>query len=221
MDAEEALPGMNDRRRDSLFSDLGQAVGRLHGIGLPKFTERIGTPEADLDSWAAAVGQRAERAALRSREIGLLSTQETDAVVHRLQRSAENVSRVVAPVLTHYDLYLANVLVRDGRFEALLDFELAKGWEPMFDFVKLGMWVFEEWPRGFQPFVTAYRHRVGRVPDAEERLSTCLALENFVALGYWIDRGEGRLAEASRATLRNWLSGSYPWWVKQSGAELR
>ena len=221
VDAEEALPGMDDRRRDLLFSDLGEAVGRLHGIAPPKFTDRLGTPEADLDDWADAVGRRTERAALRNREIGLLSVSEIDDVVHRLTRTAEKVSGVVAPALTHHDLYLANVLLRDRRFAALLDFELARAWDPMFDFVKLGMWVFEELPKSFRPFVAAYRHRVGRITDAEERLALCLALENFVALGYWVDQREARLAEASRTIIRNWLSGSYPWWVKRLGADLR
>lgn len=220
VDAEEALPRMDNHQRGSLFSDLGEAVGRLHEIGLPKFTDRIGTPEADLDRWADAVGQRAERVALRNREIGLLSAPEVNTVVHRLTRVAENVSGVVTPALTHHDLYLANVLLRDGRFAALLDFEQARASDPMFDFVKLGMWVFARWPGSFEPFVAAYRHRMGRVPDAEERLATCLALENFVALGYWMDQREERLAETSRTVIRNWLSGYRPWWLKRLGEDL-
>ncbi len=157
VDAEEALPGMGAQHRDSLFSDLGEAVGRLHEIGLPKFTDRIGTPEADLDRWSDAVDQRAERVAPRNREIGLLSPSEINAVVHRLKRSAENVSGVVAPALPHHDLYLANVLLRDGRFEALIDFELARGVGP---YVRLR----EAGDVGVRGMASGLRAVRGRVP---------------------------------------------------------
>ena len=220
VDAEEALPGMDDQQREALFSELGDAVGRLHGVSLPRFTDRIGTPEADLSGWADAVGRRAERAASHNSETGVLSGPEIAAILDELTRAAEHVSPVVEPALIHHDLYLANVLVHDGRFRALIDLEQAKGWDPLFDFVKLGMWVFEPWPEGFEPFVTAYRRRMGRIPHAEARLAACLALENFVALGYWVDWGQDQMANASRATLRNWMAASYPWWVERLGTEL-
>lgn len=34
------------------------------------------------------------------------------------------------------DLYLANTVVRDGKYAALLDFEYARAWDPVTDFVK-------------------------------------------------------------------------------------
>ncbi len=219
-DAEEALPGLDGAQRASLFSDFGAAVGRLHRIGLPHFTERIGAPEAAVGDWAAVVRRAAERYAAWNREVGVLAAPEIDAIRDRLTRAAVDIAAEVSPALTHKDLYLANVLVNDGRLTALIDFELAKGYDPLLDFVKLGMFVFERWPESVDHFMAAYRRGADHPPKAEARLAVCLALEHFVQLPNWVQFGEERLARDSRDRLRAWLTGSYPWWVQSVGAAL-
>ena len=213
VDAEEALPGLDTEQRAAFFSDFGAAVGRLHGIGLPWFSDRLGEPGADTTDWTTVVRRTAEQAAARNRALGTLLAAEVASIAERLIRDASAVAPVVTPALTHRDLYLPNVLVETGRFKALLDFELAKGWDPVFDFVKLGMWVFERWPGGIAAFLTAYRCHTGRVPQAEERLALCLGLENFVALWNWQSVGEEYLATAARGRLRDWRARSYPAWL--------
>jgi hypothetical protein len=64
------------------------------------------------------------------------------------------------------------------------------------------------------------RHGVGHTPKVEERLAVCLALEQFVQLPNWVQFGEEHLVRDSRNRLRDWLSGSYPWWVARIGAAL-
>ena len=220
VDAEEALPGLDTEQRAAFFSDFGAAVGRLHGIGLPWFSDRLGEPGADTADWATVVRRTAEQAATRNREIGTLPAAEVASIGERLIRDALDVSPVVTPALTHRDLYLPNVLVETGRFKALLDFELAKGWDPLFDFVKLGMWVFEHWPGGIAAFLAAYRCHTSRIPRAEERLALCLGLENFVALWNWQSAGEEHLATAARGRLRDWRARSYPAWLGTVAATL-
>lgn len=220
LDAEAALPGLDDAQRARLFSDFGAAVGRLHRIGLPRFTERIGAPESAVDDWATVVRRVAERYAAWNREVGVLAAPEIEAIRDRLIRDAAAVSPVVSPALTHRDLYLANVLVRDGRLAALLDFELAKGYDPLQDFMKLGAWVFESWPESIEPFMAAYRQGVSRIPRAEQRLAVCLALGHFVSVPNWVQFGAEQLTRDSRDWLRDWLRGSYPWWVRRIVAAL-
>lgn len=219
-DAEEALPVLDGPQRARLFADFGGAVGRLHRIGLPQFTERIGAPEAAVGDWATVVRRAAERYAAWNREVGVLATPEIAAIHERLPQAAAGVAAEVRPAVTHRDLYLANVLARDGRFAALIDFELAKDYDPLLDFVKLGVFVFERWPASFEPFMDAYRHGAGRAPRVAERLAVCLALEQFVALPNWVQLGEERLARDARDRLRGWLSGSSPWWVTRIVAVL-
>lgn len=220
VDAEDVLPGMDDSRRASIFSDFGDAIRRLHTVALPKFTNRIGTPEADVNDWTTVVSQKAEDAASLNHKIGVLTASDVADIHDRLINAAADVSEVVSPTLIHHDLYMANVLINDGRFAALLDFGQAKAWDPMFDFVKLGMWVFERWPESLAPFMSGYCRSVDRLPRAEERLVVSLTLENLVSLPYWLNRGDDRLAKNSMDLLRGCLSGSFPWWVGQVGAEL-
>lgn len=220
MDAEEAMPALDEPQRALLFSDFGTAVGRLHRVGLPHFTERIGAPDAAVGDWTTVVRRAAERYAEWNRAAGMLAAPEIAAIRERLIGAAAGVAAEVSPAITHRDLYLANVLASDGRFAALLDFELAKGYDPLLDFVKLGGFVFERWPASLKPFMAAYRHGVGRAPRVEERLSVCLALEQFVALPNWVQLGEERLARDTRDRLRAWLRGSSPWWVTRIVAAL-
>jgi len=214
IDAEEALPGLEQPQRISFFSDLGDMIGRLHGIGLPHFTERIGSPGAAVSDWYTVVQRTTERAAAWNRERGMLTLPEIAAFYDRLLRDTATISAVVKPALTHRDLYLANVLIADGHLTAIIDFELAKGYDPLLDFVKLGMFVFERWPDGIEPFMAAYRSRVGHIVSAEERVSVCFALEQFVMLPNWVNLGEARLAKVSCDFLRDWLRGEYPWWLR-------
>lgn len=220
IDAEEALPRVEKPQRISFFSDLGDMIGRLHGIGLPHFTERIGSPGAARGDWYTVVQRTTERAAAWNRELGMLTQSEIAAFCDRLLHHTAIISAVVEPALTHRDLYLANILIAEGHLTALIDFELAKGYDPLLDFVKLGMFVFECWPDGIEPFMAAYRSRVGHIVRAEERVSICFALEQFVMLPNWVNLGEARLAEASCDFLRDWLRGKHPWWLKSVVALL-
>ncbi len=181
---------------------------------------RIGAPDAAVGDWTAVVRRAAERYAEWNRAAGMLAAPEIAAIRERLIGAAAGVAAEVSPAITHRDLYLANVLINGGRFAALLDFELAKGYDPLLDFVKLGGFVFERWPASLKPFMAAYRHGVGRAPRVEERLSVCLALEQFVALPNWVQLGEERLARDTRDRLRAWLRGSSPWWVTRIVAAL-
>ena len=217
-DAEGALPGLPAVQQALFFADLGDAVGRLHGIALPHFTERLGMPQAAVQDWYTLIDRNSERAARWNRDIGLLVPAEIAAIRARLQREAAAITAVVTPALTHRDLYLANVLLDEGRFAALLDFELAKGYDPLLDFVKLGMFVFEDWPAGIEPFMRAYRARVGPIARFAERVRVCFALEQFVMLPNWVWSDKPQLAECSGAYLRDWLREVDPWWLRELSA---
>lgn len=212
-DAETILPTLDPEQRRAFFRDLGGAVGRLHLIALPQFTERIGTAEGVTDDWVVAVSNTADRYAAWNDRLRTLGAAELATIHARLIHDGGVVAPVVRPRLTHRDLYLANVLIDAGRFAALLDFELAKGKDPLIDFVKLGMLVFEPWPESVEPLLTTYRRVVGAVLQAADRLKLCHALEHLTMLPNWQQMGETRLADYSRHQLRDWLAGRYPAWL--------
>lgn len=212
-DAETALPKLDVAQRRAFFADLGAAIGRLHQIALPQFTERIGMEEGATDDWAVVASNTADRYAAWNDRLRTLDAAETATIRARLAHDGGVVAPMVHPRLTHRDLYLANILIDDGRFVALLDFELAKGKDPLLDFVKLGMLVFEDWPDGIESFLSAYRRVVGLVPLALERLILCHGLEHLTMLPNWQQLGEERLADYSRRQLGDWLAGRYPAWL--------
>lgn len=219
-DAEEALPHLDNSQRTAFFADFGDAIGRLHSISLPQFTERIGSPEATVGDWATVIHRAADRYSAWNRRVGVLESAEIDAIRARLIREAETITAEVRPTLTHRDLYLANVLVNNGRFAALLDFEVAKGHDPLVDFIKLGTHIFESWPESFDPFMAAYRRQNARLPHATERLQLCLALDQFVSVPNWVHYRAEQLLRDSCQRLRDWLTGIYPWWIERIGAAL-
>jgi aminoglycoside phosphotransferase (APT) family kinase protein len=219
-DAELAVPKLSATQRADFFAAFGAAVARLHAIVLPSFTERIGAPDAALVDWPAVVARTSARAAKKNRSAGVLTELEVSTIVERLARASVDVAGAVAPVLTHRDLYLPNVLVRDGQFAALLDFEAAKAWDAAFDFVKLGVWVFEPYAGSFEPFMTGYRGLAPAMAMAMERLSLCFGLEHFVVLAHWVETGNAELLAAARARLRGWLAGQLPAWMLGMAARL-
>jgi aminoglycoside phosphotransferase (APT) family kinase protein len=219
-DAEEALPAFDGPQRSQFFADFGAAVGRLLQIRLPHFTERIGSPGAAVGDWATLVRRITDRYAPWNDKIAALTPLEVAAIRERLVQSVAAVTDVVSPMLTHRDLYLANVLVNEGRFAAILDFELAKGYDPLLDFVKLGAFIFERHPERIEPFTAAYRHHSDRLAQAEERLALCLALDQFVQVPNWALLGEEQLLRNSCRRLRDWLQGWLPWWTRRIGVVL-
>jgi aminoglycoside phosphotransferase (APT) family kinase protein len=220
-DAEAVVAELSERQRADLFFAIGDAVARVHGVALPSFTERIGAPQAALASWAAVVERAAAHAARRNRTAGVLAEHEISMIEDRIVRAAADVSDVVGPALTHRDLYLANVLVDEGRFAALIDFELAKGWDPAFDFIKLGNWMFERYPDSSEPFMAGYRERAAPMAMATERLSVSLALEHFIALPTWAQIDSRELREVASDQLRSWLGGQCPAWLARTAVRLR
>lgn len=192
----------------------------LHGVRPPHFSERIAAPGAAVADWATLVRRSAERYAEWNRRVGRLADAEIAAIRARLIAAAGAVSPVVRPVLAHRDLSLANALIHNGRFAALLDFEAAKAYDPLIDFIKLGTHVFARWPGGLDPFLAGYHRQARRVPLADERLATCLAMEQFAAVPNWANHGEARLLGEACQLLRDWLAGATPWWAGRIGAAL-
>src|SRR6185503_17948469 len=97
--------------------------------------------------WAAHVENRLERLVHYNERAQVLETAELDLVQARFRALLASSAAEVKPSLTHRDLCLKNVLVSpEGAFAALLDFEHARLSDPVMDFVKLRLWLFEKEP---------------------------------------------------------------------------
>jgi aminoglycoside phosphotransferase (APT) family kinase protein len=145
---------MDRATRARFFGEWGMVVGRLHMVERAMFAEdALGS--GATSSWADAVTSRLAALPGKYQDAGMEFDAIADAV-GRLQASVGAVSRSVRPGLAHGDLYLANILVTEERLAGLLDFEHARLWDPVADFVKLM----------FSPFALPRipKHNFRRVP---------------------------------------------------------
>jgi aminoglycoside phosphotransferase (APT) family kinase protein len=168
---QEFAPGERADGADVNLAELGQTlgawVGRLHATRRTRFGSVIGP--GDARPWHAIVTERVAKC-LETLPAGALPADR-----EQIQKAFLPVAsfEVEAASLTHGDLYLDNVLVRDGRGTCLLDFEHAEYRDRFADFGKLQELVFEAHPETREPFLAAYQrqHPATRGDDIRLRIS--------------------------------------------------
>lgn len=185
---------------DVLGTTLGTWVATIHAIERPVFGTVLGV--ADGAGWTSVAARRidtmlealpgdvlpASAAAVRQRFTGLLA---------RLPARPAS--------LTHGDLYLDNVLSRDGKPSCLLDFEHATFRDRFADFGKLTELVFERHPALEMPFLRAYRSYHPEQPDDADRMSLSLGLYALTQLHYF-NTWQPDLIGFYKDRLNKWLS---------------
>ncbi len=164
--AGDVWESLDDARRMGLVQDLGDVIGRLHTIVGPHFGDVLGGGKAaslreSVEAEVAALLPRAEPALIGP--VGALRS-AIDAAVARLDDSAN------VPTLTHGDLWLPNILVREGRITCVLDFEHATYAERFRDFGKLDEHIFDAFPAGRDVFLTSYAAACPLPDDWEQRV---------------------------------------------------
>lgn len=129
-------------------------------------------------------------------------------VADRLTALIDRLTGGITPRLSHRDLYLPNTLLLDGdpAPAALLDWESAAFYDPVWDFVKLGMWVFDRHPQLRSPFLNGYTDTT-ELPDGfDERLTVYQGIEYLAAFPYfgaaWPDEA---MLDGFRTLLAGWM----------------
>lgn len=183
---------------ESLGATLGDWVGRIHAVR----RDRCGAVAGPTDErpWGAIAIERVERM------LAALPEAELPAAPGRIRAAFARFAEVTAGAasLTHGDLYLDNLLVRDGRLSCLLDFEHAAFQDRFADFGKLSELIFERHPATRQPFLRAYREHHPPAPDDEVRLELALGLYALTYLAYF-HRWQPDLVGFYRDRLAGWL----------------
>jgi len=178
---------------------LGTGLAALHAI------EYVDTPTA----WATEFDDRIRTHAAECRSLDALSGAEHEQVIayYETRRGAlDGVQRTV----THDELEPENLLlVRkvDGwHFAALLDFERARGRDPVLDLAQLDLTTFPQWPAMESTFATAYADtaRLGAgVTERRELYAMYLLLAGIV---YYRDNDAPQRELAARDGLQRWLA---------------
>ncbi len=178
--AGDVWESLDEERRKALVRDLGDVVGRVHAI---------------KGSWFGDVqgGGRAPtlRESVDAEVEALLRDADTDALGDGVQAAvAAAVSRLddssSTPALTHGDLWLPNVLVRDGRITCLLDFEHASYADRFRDFGKLDEHVFDGFPAGRGVFLDSYAAACPLPDDWDRRVDLAHVLHALTMHVYFL-----------------------------------
>jgi aminoglycoside phosphotransferase (APT) family kinase protein len=150
------------------------------------------------------VESRLARLAGEHRHAALLPPEDLKMAATTIRSLARAVSAAVRPALVHRDLYLPNTLVTAGRFRALLDFEHARSADPLSDFVKLRMWVFDVVPGSEAEFCAGYGTNPWTAVDGRRRHHVALGLELLAGLLYWKRSGQSDMLSDYQRRFTQW-----------------
>lgn len=169
-------------------ADLGRWMRRLHAVRMSNRT------------WRA----RAERRYAEKTDLCQRSGLVVGRLAHRVAALWDTCRPVLdtAPLaLVHRDLQPGNLLVDGSRFAAVIDFELARLADPLYDFVKLEQWVFPLHPGIAPALVSAYGlDRDDR--DVRSRMTLVTLIELLSMVNYFHHDGRPHLADEKREQLR-------------------
>jgi aminoglycoside phosphotransferase (APT) family kinase protein len=200
-DGEPAADGwetLKDRRKLGLCRELGVITGKLHSVAGSWFGDVLGTQR--VTSFEQSVESEVD-ALLESGVVpdGAALRQAITKVLSSLDRSAST------PALTHGDLWLPNILVRDGRIGCVLDFEHATYADRFRDFGKLDEHIFDAFPAGRDVFLEAYAATCPLPGDWEQRLDLAHLLHSLGMYVYF-QRWTPRWAPQYAREVQEWLS---------------
>ena len=112
--------------------------------------------------------------------------------------------------LSHDDPSAQNIIVErrtDGwQFVALVDFERARGRDPLLDLAKLRATTFAAWPAMSAPFNSAYGMLEPYAPDLRARAELYDLYVPLAGIAHFRQYDRPDREEAARAALRDWLA---------------
>lgn len=186
-----------------LLADIATALATLHGCTSAGFSEEIF--RAQSLTLEQAVNQRLDYClAQLSSDTQADRSQIRDAR-DRITELLERIAPVSTPVLIHGDMDLRNLIERQGRLVAIIDFEHAKFHDAAYDFVKLSFRLADQ-PLLWNKLLERYFTLRGELPMFEQRLSLFVGLEILSGLPYWRRIGEARMHRDYCARLSRWLA---------------
>jgi aminoglycoside phosphotransferase (APT) family kinase protein len=111
--------------------------------------------------------------------------------------------------LSHDDPSAENIIVERGadgwQFVALVDFERARGRDPLLDLARLRATTFAAWPAMAAPFNAAYGALEPYGPDQRARAELYDLYVPLAAIAYFRENDQPEREETARAALRTWL----------------
>jgi len=197
-DAARSLGTLSLTDQDRVGGELGAGLRTMHRV------EYVDTPTP----WATEFDDRIRTRAAECRFLDALDEDSHARVIAHYEERRDALDGVERR-LTHDDLNLANLLLQprgDGwHFAAFLDFERARGRDPLLDLVRLEGWTLPACPAMLAPFRDVYAHVADARADARAEI-----YEVYLLLAGIVWYRQNELAERERfcrERLEAWLAG--------------
>ncbi|MGW1952754.1 phosphotransferase family protein [Streptomyces sp. NPDC001920] len=162
--------------QDSLRTELGRQVARLHTVQGPAFGYPSGALGPLAPDWRTAFTGMLDAVLDDARRYGARLPLPADAVARTLRAAHDALDEVTVPRLVHFDLWRGNILVDrasgEARIGGLIDGERMFWGDPLADFVSLALLADI---REDEAFLAGYREAGGRAHfDVPARLRLAL-----------------------------------------------
>jgi aminoglycoside phosphotransferase (APT) family kinase protein len=182
--AASAIQTMNEHEKAQFAFDFWENTAKLHSITSEYFSEDI-LGEKQYPSWKELYEKRVAAFLEANYAAGILSKIILKQAEHKISSLLSSLSLPILPSFTHRDIYLHNILVHNNRFQAIIDLEGAKFYDPYFDFVKPEIWIFRDHPGLRNPFHEGYTSIAPLSPETTSRYSLCSGLEYLGSIPYF------------------------------------
>ncbi|QHE59805.1 phosphotransferase [Rossellomorea vietnamensis] len=212
---QEWLPGSDAQKSISNFSGLekqqfswefGETLAKLHSIKGDFFSEDL-LGEKKTSSWRELVTNRLEKLLHENREVCVLDNKTIDNMEEKCNRLLQNLSDNIEPGFTHRDLYLSNVLVADNKFLNIIDFEHARFYDPLWDFVKVEAWIFRKFPELRAGFYKGYSNKFPWENEYDFRITLYEGIEFLAAFPYFGKKfPDRRMLAMFNYELQEWIN---------------
>ncbi|MEO0602661.1 MAG: phosphotransferase [Myxococcota bacterium] len=182
--AVETLP---EADQTAFVVPAAEWLAQLHEVRAPGFGS-LHAP-SEVPNWPTFVAERMEAATRAASERGFLTSAQLDRAARRVLDGMPDTE----PRLAHQDWHFGNLLQRDGRLVAALDFEWSQGFDVVAELVA---------PLDGHPhrkrFIEAYRAVRPLPDDLEDRLERYTLLEQVTSLRIRADKLAPAYAWAAR-----------------------
>lgn len=213
LDCVAAAGALDEAGEAALGRDLARFLDELHERrgGTYDIGHYVPLVPAFAGGWAE--GHAAYRAYLRRATEGLPLATADRGVLEEAFGFLESLRGALAheegPVLLHNDLHPKNIVVHEGMFSGVIDWECAQYGEPDFELCHLVHWlVFPPEPWAARPGILAALLEAGprcaRVPRLAERLAV-YEVEHELAQLHW---SGGSAAGTRIPRIRAWMEGA-------------
>lgn len=160
--ADAIWPSLDSAAQEQVSEELGRICGTIHGLPWSVYGQLVTHAEQPLHSarWTDVIARKIERAYSRAAALSILSPHLLDGLVTTLNDGDAVFNTPSPPTLTHADLWLANVVLRQDdkgwRVAALLDWEWSIVADSAWEFANLWSYPTDPYPQP-DAFMSGYR----------------------------------------------------------------